>query len=43
MYERIKRLYEEGRLDKQGVANAVERGWITPAQYQEITGEPYEA
>jgi len=43
MYERINRLYEEGKLDKQGVANAVMRGWITSTQYEEITGEPYEA
>jgi len=43
MYERIKRLYEEGKLDKKGVANAVKKGWITPDEYKEITGEPYEA
>lgn len=43
MYERIKRLYEEGKLNKQGIANAVLKGWITPEQYEGITGEPYEA
>lgn len=41
MYERIKRLYEEGKLDKNGVRNAVIKGWITKEQYKEITGEPY--
>lgn len=41
MYNRIKRLYEQGKLDKNGVKNAVIRGWITPEQYEEITGEPY--
>ena len=42
MFNRIKRLYDEGKLDKQGVKNAVEKGWITPEQYEEITGEKYE-
>jgi len=41
MFERIKRLYDEGSLSKAGVANAVKRGWITPEQYEEITGEKY--
>ena len=40
MYERIKRLYEQGKLDKQGVWNAVPK-LITAEQYEEITGEPY--
>lgn len=42
MYETLKRLYTEGRLTKEGLANAVIKGWITAEQYQEITGEPYE-
>ena len=25
------------------VGNAVVKGWITPAEYEEITGEPYVA
>lgn len=41
MYERIKRLYEEGKIDKNGVANAVKNGWITPEEYKKITGEDY--
>lgn len=41
MYETIKRLYTAKRLDKAGVRKAVKRGWITAAQYAEITGEAY--
>ena len=36
MYERLKRLYQEGRLDKKGLENAVARGWITEEEMQEI-------
>lgn len=42
MFNRIKRLYDQGKLDKNGVKNAVLRGWITEEQYKEITGEEYE-
>ncbi len=42
MYERIKKLYDNGKLDKAGVRNAVVRGWISPEQYKDITGEDYE-
>ena len=42
MYERLKRLYKSGKLDKGGLANAVIKAWITAKQYKEITGEPYE-
>lgn len=42
MYERIKRLYIEKRLDNYGVAEAVRKGLITESQYESITGEPYE-
>lgn len=42
MFNRIKRLYDQGKLDKNGVKNAVLRGWITEDQYKEITGEVYE-
>ncbi|MCM3763437.1 XkdX family protein [Neobacillus niacini] len=43
MFETLHRLYNEGRLSKEGVANAVSKGWISPDQYYEITGEPYSA
>lgn len=42
MKERLKKLYQEGRLSGAGIANAVERGWLTAAEYEEITGEAYE-
>lgn len=36
MYNRLKRLYEEGRIDSNGLQNAVNRGWITPEEKDEI-------
>lgn len=39
----IARLYEQGRLDDAGMRKAVRLKWITPAEYEEITGNPYEA
>lgn len=42
MYARIKRLYDTGKLKKDGVRNAVIKGWITEVQYEEITGEAYD-
>lgn len=42
MYARIKRLYENGKLTKDGVRNAVVKGWITEEQYEKITGEAYD-
>nr|WP_325300146.1 XkdX family protein [uncultured Dysosmobacter sp.] len=36
MYNRLKRLYCEGRLDDTALQNAAERGWITDEQKQEI-------
>lgn len=36
MYERLKRLYLVGRLSDEGLANAVEKGWITDGQRAEI-------
>lgn len=41
MFERIKKLYDEGRIFEDGVRNAVSKGLITAAQYKEITGEDY--
>lgn len=42
MFETLKRLYNEGRLSDEGLANAVVKGWITQEQYTEISGNPYE-
>ena len=39
----IKRLYDQGRLTDAGVVKAVRLGWITPEDYEEITGKPYVA
>ena len=40
MFETIKRLYAKTG-DKTIVANAVKKGWVTEAQYKEITVEEY--
>lgn len=40
MFERLKRLYNEGKLDAQGIENAVAKGWITQEQADEILAEP---
>lgn len=40
MFETLNRLYHENRLTKEGLLNAVTKGWITAQQYEEITGEP---
>ena len=36
LYNRLKRLYEEGRIDSNGLQNAVNRDWITPEEKNEI-------
>ena len=36
MFERLKKLYAEGKLTADGVRNAVAKGWITDEQAQEI-------
>ena len=38
MFERLKRLYEAGKIDEAGIHRAVENGWITPEQAAEIIG-----
>ena len=40
-YETIKRNYDRGLWNKKMVAMAVKKGVITPAEYEEITGEGY--
>ena len=37
MYERLKALYNDGRLDDTRLQVAVTKGWITQEQYDEIT------
>lgn len=41
MYSSIKRYYDSGRYTKDQVKVFVQAGWITPEQYQEITGDEY--
>lgn len=40
-FELVKEYYDTGRWKKKAVKNAVAKGWITAAEYEEITGEPY--
>ena len=42
-YELVKSYYDSGKWGKKAVKNAVVKGWITAAQFEEITGEAYEA
>ena len=42
-YEKVKGYYDDGYWNKSGVYNAVGKNWITPEEYEEITGDPYEA
>lgn len=44
MFESLKRLWEKGLATLATLRNAVLRAipWITPAQYEEITGQPFE-
>ena len=41
-YEKVKAYYDTGLWSKTKVKNAVVHGWITAAEYEEITGEPYQ-
>ena len=36
LYNRLKRLYEEGRIDSNGLQVAVNKGWITLEEKDEI-------
>ena len=38
MYERLKRLYDEGRITQTQLRNAIDKGWITTEEYAEIVG-----
>ncbi len=41
-FELVKSYYDAGLWKKKAVRNAVVKGWITAAEYEEITGEQYE-
>ncbi|MBR1647938.1 MAG: XkdX family protein [Selenomonadaceae bacterium] len=36
MFERLKRLYDEGKIYEAAIRNAVEKGWLTEEQANEI-------
>lgn len=40
-YERVKSYYERGLWTLTQVRNAVVKGWITAAEFEEITGREY--
>ena len=40
-FELVKSHYDSGYWKKKAVWNAVGRGWITAAEYEEISGEAY--
>ena len=42
-YEKVKGYYDNGYWSKKKVHDAVIKGWITAEEFEEITGEPYEA
>lgn len=37
-FKQVKQWYDMGIWDKEKVHKAVEKGWITEAEYEEITG-----
>ena len=41
-YEKVKSYYDRGFWTVSMVKNAVVKGWITPAEFEEITGTVYE-
>lgn len=41
-FEMVKDFYDRGLWNITRVRNAVVKGWITPEQFTEITGESYE-
>ena len=42
MFERLKRLYAEGKIDESAIRNAVAKGWLTEEQANEILNSPDE-
>lgn len=40
-FDLVKSFYDSGLWKKKAVKNAVTRGWITAAEYEEIVGEPF--
>ncbi len=42
-FQKVKYYYDNGLWDIQRVRNAVVKNWITAAEFEEITGESYNA
>jgi hypothetical protein len=42
MFERLQRLYTEGRITKNGLMNAVAKGILTAEEFKKITGGEYD-
>lgn len=42
-FNKVKNYYDKGLWNKEMVANAVVKGWITAEEYALIVGEPYDA
>ncbi len=40
-FEKVKKYYDAGKWTLPMVRNAVVKGWITEAEFKEITGEDY--
>lgn len=38
MFDRLKRLYEQGKITEAGLQSAVTKGWITQEEYEYIIG-----
>ena len=41
-YEKVKGYYDLNLWDETRLQNAVIKEWITPEEYEDITGTPYE-
>lgn len=39
MFERLEKLYDEGKITETHLSNAVAKGWITQTEMDEITAE----
>lgn len=42
MFTILKDMYDNNRLSNELLRNAVVKTWITPKQFEEISGEDYE-
>lgn len=42
-FEKVKTYYDDGRWSISRVREAVEHGWITSEEFEEITGQIYDA